>query len=142
MVYSPIMDAVTLHPVGRIASPLTSRSDAPRQGDEGAPTARIVLDAAAGPAIEGLAVGDRIVVLTWLHLADRDTLVVHPRGDRSRPPAGVFATRSPDRLNPIGLHEVTVQAIDGTTLTVDGLEAIDGTPVLDLKPSLGPVDTR
>lgn len=136
------MDAITLHPVGLVASPLTDRSQAPRQGDEGAPTVRIVLNAIVHPAMEGLAVGDRVIVLTWLHEADRDTLVVHPRGDRSRPATGVFATRSPDRPNPIGLHEVTVLAIQGSTLTVAGLEAIDGTPVLDLKPALGSIDTR
>lgn len=136
------MDAVTLHPIGLVASPLTDRSQAPKQGDEGAPTARIVLNATSHPATKGLAVNDRVIALTWLHEADRDTLVVHPRGDRSRPATGVFATRSPDRPNPIGLHEVTVLAIEGSTLTVAGLEAIDGTPVLDLKPALGSIDTR
>lgn len=93
-------------------------------------------------ALAGMAAGDRIVVLTWLHVADRATLSVHPRDDPAREPIGVFATRSPDRPNPVGLHEVTVVAVDGTRITVDGLEAFDGTPVIDLKPVLGPIDDR
>ncbi len=93
-------------------------------------------------ALAGVHVGDDLLVLTWLHQADRDTIVTRPRDDASRPETGVFATRSPDRPNPIGLHRVTVLAVDGTRLHVSGLEAIDGTPVVDLKPVLGGVDDR
>ena len=88
------------------------------------------------PALEGVAAGDHVLVFTWLDRADRDVLTVHPRGDRSRPPAGVFATRSPARPNPIGLHRIQVVAIDGAELTVRDLEALDGTPVVDIKPVL------
>ncbi|MFE4461411.1 TrmO family methyltransferase, partial [Nocardia tengchongensis] len=84
----------------------------------------------------------RVILLTWLHAGSRDVLAVHPRGDRSRTPTGVFATRSPDRPNPIGLHEVTLTAVSPRVLGVAGLEAIDGTPILDIKPVLGGVETR
>jgi tRNA-Thr(GGU) m(6)t(6)A37 methyltransferase TsaA len=134
--------APELRPVGRVESPLADRADAPRQGDEGAPEAWLVLDPAVGDALDGLGAGSRIVVLTWLHEARRDVLRVHPRGDPSRPEVGVFATRSPDRPNPIGLHAVEVLAVEGSRLRVRGLEAIDGTPVLDIKPVLGPVGGR
>jgi tRNA-Thr(GGU) m(6)t(6)A37 methyltransferase TsaA len=127
---------IELRPVGRVESPLTDPAMAPRQGDEGAPAARIVFEPAVAAALDGIAAGDRVVVLTWLDRAARDVLRVHPRDDRSRPLAGVFATRSQDRPNPIGLHEVEVLAIDGVVLTVEPLEAVDGTPVLDLKPVL------
>jgi tRNA-Thr(GGU) m(6)t(6)A37 methyltransferase TsaA len=127
---------IELRPVGRVESPLTDPAMAPRQGDEGAPAARIVFEPAVAAALDGIAAGDRLVVLTWLDRAARDVLRVHPRDDRSRPLAGVFATRSQDRPNPIGLHEVEVLAIDGVVLTVEPLEAVDGTPVLDLKPVL------
>lgn len=119
-----------------------NRHDAPRQGDEGAPTARLVVDPDLAAALTGIAVGDTLVVITWLHQAARDTLTVHPRGDPDRPATGVFSTRAPDRPNPIGLHDVTVDAITATTLTVTGLEAIDGTPIIDLKPRLGPIESR
>jgi tRNA-Thr(GGU) m(6)t(6)A37 methyltransferase TsaA len=112
------------------------RADAPRQGKEGAPDARILLDRAYAEALEGIRVGDELVLLTWLHEADRSILQVHPRDDESRPLTGVFATRSSDRPNPIGLHEVTVLGIDGLELAVGPLEAIDGTPVVDIKPVL------
>ncbi|MFB9235812.1 tRNA (N6-threonylcarbamoyladenosine(37)-N6)-methyltransferase TrmO [Plantactinospora siamensis] len=131
-----------VRPVGWVASPLADRGDAPRQADEGAPPARIVLRPELREAAAGLAAGDRMLVLTWLHRGRRDVLAVHPRGDTGRPRQGVFGTRSPDRPNPIGLHAVTLLAVDGDTLTVDGLEAIDGTPVVDLKPVLGPIDER
>jgi tRNA-Thr(GGU) m(6)t(6)A37 methyltransferase TsaA len=131
-----------LTPVGIVSSPLKDPERAPCQGDEGAPEARIVIEPAAAPAMAGLSVGDRVVLLTWLHLASRDVLTVHPRGDRSRPMTGVFATRSQDRPNPIGLHEVEVLQVFDDHLVVGGLEAVDGTPVLDVKSVLGPVATR
>jgi tRNA-Thr(GGU) m(6)t(6)A37 methyltransferase TsaA len=131
-----------LRAIGRVASPLTSRADAPRQGDEGAPEATIVIDEEYAAALDGVAAGADYVVLTWLHQADRDTLAVHPRGERRRARQGVFNTRSPDRPNPIGLHRVRVLDVDGVRLRVSGLEAIDGTPVVDLKPVIGAVDER
>jgi len=106
------------------------------QGDEGAPDATVVVERPYADALEGIGVGDELVLLTWLHDADRSVLQVHPRDDLSRPLTGVFATRSSDRPNPIGLHRVTVHAIDGLELVVGPLEAIDGTPVLDIKPVL------
>jgi tRNA-Thr(GGU) m(6)t(6)A37 methyltransferase TsaA len=131
-----------LIPIGTVESSLTDLAAAPKQGDEGAPDAWLVLEPQVAAALDGVAVGDDLLVLTWLDRADRDVLRVHPRGDASRPPTGVFATRSPDRPNPIGLHRVTVLAIDGTRLHVGDLEALDGTPVLDLKPPLGDVGER
>lgn len=124
-------------PIGVVESPLRDRADAPRQGDEGAPDATLVIDEAFAAGLAGIAAGDDLLVLTWLDRARRDVLAVHPRGDRSRPQQGVFATRSPDRPNPIGLHRVVVIAIDGTRIRVRDLEALDGTPVVDLKPVLG-----
>jgi len=129
-------DPALLHAIGVVRSPLARRADAPRQGDEGAPDATILVDPAYATALEGIGVGDELVLLTWLHEADRSVLQVHPRDDESRPLAGVFATRSSDRPNPIGLHEVTVLGIDGLELAVGPLEAIDGTPVVDIKPAL------
>jgi tRNA-Thr(GGU) m(6)t(6)A37 methyltransferase TsaA len=129
-------------PVGFVSSPLQHPADAPCQGDEGAPDARILIDFAAGPALKGISVGQRVVLLTWLHLGSRDVLTVHPRGDTSRPLTGVFATRSQDRPNPIGMHEVEVLEVGADFLRVAALEAIDGTPVLDIKPVLGPTPTR
>jgi len=131
-----------VRPVGWVRSPLSNRADAPRQGDEGAPPADIVLSSEVTTAAKDLRPGDEVIVLTWLHQADRAVLAVHPRGDHARPETGVFATRSPDRPNPIGLHRVTIAESDGRILTVHGLEAIDGTPVLDLKPVLGPAAER
>jgi tRNA-Thr(GGU) m(6)t(6)A37 methyltransferase TsaA len=125
-----------LVPVGVVRSPLRNRADAPRQGSEGAPDARILLEPSYADALRGIRAGDELVVLTWLHEADRDVLEVHPRDDESRPLTGVFATRSSDRPNPIGLHRVTVRRADGLELEVGPLEAIDGTPVVDLKPVL------
>jgi tRNA-Thr(GGU) m(6)t(6)A37 methyltransferase TsaA len=109
---------------------------APKQGPEGAPSAWIELDARFADATLGLAAGDPLILLTWLHKGRRDLLQVHPRDDVNAPLKGVFATRSADRPNPIGLHPVTLLAIDGLRLHVSPLEAIDGTPVLDLKPAL------
>jgi tRNA-Thr(GGU) m(6)t(6)A37 methyltransferase TsaA len=131
-----------LRPIGRVDSPLISRADAPRQGDEGAPDATVVLDADVLAGVDGMRVGDELVVLTWLHEADRTALVTHPRGDLHRPEQGVFTTRSPDRPNPIGLHRVRVRSIDGPRIGVSALEAIDGTPVVDVKPVLDGVDER
>jgi tRNA-Thr(GGU) m(6)t(6)A37 methyltransferase TsaA len=131
-----------LRPVGRVESTLQNRSDAPNQGDEGAPEAWLEFDAAVAEAAEGIAAGDELLVLTWLDRADRDVQEVRPRGNPDRPETGVFSTRSPDRPNPIGLHRVTVLDVDGTRLRVRGLEALDGTPVIDLKPPLGPVAER
>jgi tRNA-Thr(GGU) m(6)t(6)A37 methyltransferase TsaA len=92
--------------------------------------------AAVVEALTGISVGDRLELLTWLHLGDRSTLTTYPRGDTTRPLMGVFATRSPDGPNPIGLHTVTVTAVDGNVVRVEGLEAVDGTPVIDIKPRL------
>ena len=131
-----------LRPIGRVASSLVDLIAAPAQGDEGAPDAVIVVHPELRAALRGLAVGDRLIVLTWLDRGDRAVLEVHPRGDTSRERLGVFATRSPDRPNPVGLHEVTLLAIDDTTLTVGPLEAVDGTPVLDIKPVLGAIEDR
>jgi tRNA-Thr(GGU) m(6)t(6)A37 methyltransferase TsaA len=125
-----------LKPIGVVESPLTDLDAAPMQGDEGAPEAWLVLEPAVAPALEGVAAGDELLVLTWLDRADREVLRVHPRSDTTRPLQGVFNTRSPDRPNPIGLHRVTVLEIDGVRLRVNHLEALDGTPVLDLKPPL------
>ena len=122
--------------VGTVRSPLTDPETAPKQGDEGAPEASIVFESEVREALEGISAGDRVIVLTWLDRARRDLVRVHPRDDRTRRPLGVFATRSADRPNPIGLHLVEVVAVDGLTIRVRDLEALDGTPVLDVKPVL------
>jgi tRNA-Thr(GGU) m(6)t(6)A37 methyltransferase TsaA len=129
-------DGYVLSPIGVVRSPLRDRADAPRQGSEGAPDARIALEPSFADALQGIRIGDELVLLTWLHEADRTVLQVHPRDDETRPLAGVFATRSSDRPNPIGLHRVRVLAIDGLELAVGPLEAIDGTPLVDIKPVL------
>ena len=126
-----------LRPVGRVESALTDRAAAPKQGDEGAPDAWITFEPAYARAMAELAAGQEVLVLTWLDRADRDVLAVHPRSDPNRPETGVFSTRSPDRPNPIGLHRVRILAVDGLRVRVGDLEAIDGTPVLDVKPVLG-----
>jgi tRNA-Thr(GGU) m(6)t(6)A37 methyltransferase TsaA len=126
----------TLRPIGVIRSTLERRSDAPRQGDEGAPDAWLEIRAWAAKALHRLAVGDRIIVITWFHRARRDVFEVHPRSDPRNPLTGVFATRSPDRPNPLGLHPVTIRAIRGRRLRIGPIEAIDGTPVVDIKPQL------
>ena len=125
-----------LQPIGTVQSPLDDPATAPKQGDEGAPDAWLILEPDLLAGIDGIGAGDHILVLTWLDRASRDVLEVHPRGDRSRPPQGVFSTRSPDRPNPIGLHRVEVAEIGSDRLRVHGLEALDGTPILDLKPVL------
>jgi tRNA-Thr(GGU) m(6)t(6)A37 methyltransferase TsaA len=131
-----------LQPVGWVESPLTDRAAAPKQGDEGAPQARIVFRPEMWEAAADLRVGDEILVLTWLHRGNRDTLSVHPRGDPTRPRQGVFSTRSPDRPNPIGLHRVIIVGVAENAIGVRNLEAIDGTPVIDVKPVLGEVNER
>ena len=123
-------------PIGVVESPLTDPQDAPKQGHEGAPAAWLALEANVLDGLDGIAPGDRLVVLTWLDQADRAVLRVHPRDDRSNPMRGVFGTRSADRPNPIGLHEVEVLSIEGARVHVRPLEAVDGTPVVDVKPVL------
>ena len=128
--------------IGTVESPLTDRASAPKQGDEGAPEASLVFDAAFAAGLDGIAAGDELLVLTWLDRAARDVLRVYPRGDRSRGEHGVFATRSPDRPNPIGVHRVTVLEVDGTRVRVRDLEALDGSPIVDVKPVLRSVVER
>jgi tRNA-Thr(GGU) m(6)t(6)A37 methyltransferase TsaA len=128
--------------IGRVESPLKDRASAPKQGDEGAPDAWLAFEPAVADALFGVATGDEILLLTWFDRASRDVLRVHPRGDPDRAEQGVFNTRSPDRPNPIGLHRVTVLAVDGTRLRVSGLEALDGTPIVDVKPVLGGISER
>ena len=125
-----------LRPVGQVESSLTDRDAAPQQGDEGAPPARIVIRPEFREAARDLRRGDEVLVLTWLHQGRRDVLSVHPRSDTNRPRAGVFATRSPDRPNPIGLHPVRIENVEENAITVHNLEAIEGTLVLDIKPVL------
>ena len=125
-----------LRPIGVIRSALKTRKEAPKQGSEGAPDGWLEVYPWAVEGLDGLVVGDKIIVLTWFHLGRRDVLKVHPRGDRRNPPTGVFATRSPDRPNPLGLHPVIIRAIEGSRLRLGPIEAIDGTPVVDLKPVL------
>ncbi len=128
--------AYVLYPIGFLQSPLKEPGEAPMQGHEGAPDAWLEVHTSVAEGLEALAVGDEIIVITWLHQAQRDILKVHPRGDETMPLAGVFATRSPDRPNPLGLHRVMVLEIAGERLKVGPIEAIDGTPVLDIKPVL------
>jgi tRNA-Thr(GGU) m(6)t(6)A37 methyltransferase TsaA len=129
-------------PVGWVESPLTERAQAPRQGDEGAPPAWLAFEPEMADAIRDIQPGIEVLVLTWLDRARRDVLVTRPRDDPDRPPLGVFSTRSPDRPNPIGLHRVQVIAVEGSRILVHGLEAIDGTPLVDVKPVLGGVTER
>lgn len=121
---------------------LRDRHLAPRQDDEGAPPAELVIDPLVAAGLTGLTADTEILVLTWLHRADRDTLRTRPRDDPHRAEQGVFSTRSPDRPNPIGLHRTVIRSIEGTTIAVDGLDAIDGTPIVDIKPVLGPLPER
>jgi tRNA-Thr(GGU) m(6)t(6)A37 methyltransferase TsaA len=123
-----------LHPIGVVRSRLNEMEAAPLQGNEGASDAWLELDPAFADGLEGIAAGQEILLITWLHLARRDLLKVHPRGDANLPLKGVFATRSPDRPNPLGLHRLTVLEIAGNRLRVEPLEAFDGTPVVDIKP--------
>jgi tRNA-Thr(GGU) m(6)t(6)A37 methyltransferase TsaA len=131
-------DPIALRPIGWVESPLVDPRAAPKQGDEGAPEAFLVFERGFAEGLRSLEVGNDVMILTWLDRARRDVLSVHPRDDLSNPQMGVFSTRSSDRPNPIGLHRVTIAAITGTRLRVLDLEAIDGTPILDLKPALDP----
>jgi tRNA-Thr(GGU) m(6)t(6)A37 methyltransferase TsaA len=134
---------VHVHQIGRVSSTLKNRKDAPRQPDEGAPPATLVFERPYLEALDGLKRGDEVIVVTWLHRGARDVKRVRPRRDPNRPEVGVFATRSPDRPNPIGLHQVVIESIDGPYVRVRAIEAIDGTPILDVKPVLCPdVDGR
>jgi len=125
-----------VHPIGVVESSLNDPATAPKQGVEGGPEAWLVFAAGMAAGIGDLAVGDDVLVLTWLHLADRSVLAVHPRDDQLAPLTGVFSTRSSDRPNPVGLHRCRVLDIDGTRVRVSDLEAVDGTPIIDLKPAL------
>jgi tRNA-Thr(GGU) m(6)t(6)A37 methyltransferase TsaA len=136
------MKSYAIEPIGVIRSELTRLEDAPMQGDEGAPEAWLELTPQAAQGLTGIEVGHELIVLTWLHLAQRDVLQVHPRGDLKRPLTGVFATRSPDRPNPVGLHRVSVLEVERLKLRVAPLEAIDGTPIVDIKPVLAALATE
>ena len=128
-----------MRPIGFIRSGLKRRGEAPKQGREGAPDAWLEVSPFAAEGLDGLRAGHDIIVVTWFHRARRDLLKVYPRSDRSRPLTGVFATRSPDRPNPLGLHRVTVRRIARNRLRIGPIEAIDGTPVIDIKPVLAGV---
>lgn len=130
------MSGFEVTPIGRVESSLTDPASAPKQGHEGAPDAWLVLEPAVLDALDGIRAGARVIVLTWFHRARRDLLRVHPRDDPANPMQGVFNTRSADRPNPIGLHEVEVLAVEGERVHVRPLEAIDGTPIVDVKPVL------
>lgn len=131
-----LQEEYRLHPLGHIRSTLRALDRAPKQGSEGAPDAWLDLDPAFARGMSGIVAGDEVIVITWLHRANRDVLEVHPRDDPVIPLHGVFATRSPDRPNPLGLHHVTVREISGVRLRIGPIEAIDGTPVVDMKPVL------
>jgi tRNA-Thr(GGU) m(6)t(6)A37 methyltransferase TsaA len=132
------MSSFEIRPIGKVSSSLATLDAAPRQADEGAPEAWLVFEPAAVEGLRNVRPGDDLILITWLDRARRDVLSVHPRGDVSRPPEGVFSTRSPHRPNPLGLHEVTVTAVEGARVRVRSLEAIDGTPIVDVKPVLSP----
>jgi tRNA-Thr(GGU) m(6)t(6)A37 methyltransferase TsaA len=125
-----------LQQIAIVRSGLTDPNEAPMQGNEGAPDAWVEVDPQYADAVKGVTSGQDVILVTWFHLSRRDVLQVHPRSDETRPLTGVFATRSPERPNPLGLHRVTVRQIDGTRLRVGPLEAVDGTPVVDIKPVL------
>jgi len=129
---------IELRPIGAVESPLTDPATAPKQGDEGAPDAWLAFEPDIVEGLRDIRPGDRVILLTWLHRAQRDVLRVHPRDDVAAPMRGVFSTRSADRPNPIGLHEVEIVSIDGDRIHVRALEALNGTPILDVKPVLGP----
>ena len=132
------MNSFEIKSIGKVSSSLKTLDVAPRQADEGAPEAWLVFEPEAVEGLRNIRPGDELVLITWLDRARRDVLSVHPRGDVSRPPEGVFSTRSPHRPNPLGLHDVQVTAVEGARVRVRGLEAIDGTPIIDLKPVLSP----
>lgn len=121
-------------PIGWVESSLVDPAAAPKQGSEGAPEAWLEFRAEFGPGLNDIGAGDEVLVLTWLHLADRDTLAVHPRDDPANPLTGVFSTRSADRPNPIGIHRVTVLEVEGTRVRVADMEAVDRSPIVDVKP--------
>lgn len=135
-------ESYTIQPIGIVRSELIRLEEAPRQGDEGAPEAWLELTSSAAQGLAGIEAGDELIVVTWFDRARRDVLQVHPRGRPDAPLTGVFATRSPDRPNPVGLHRVTVLEVARQGLRVAPLEAIDGTPIIDIKPVLGPVEER
>lgn len=137
-----IESSYAVEPIGVVRSELSNLADAPMQGDEGGYEAWLELTAQAAPGLTGVSVGNQLIVITWLHLAQRDVLQVHPRGRLEAPLTGVFATRSPDRPNPIGLHPVSVLQIEGQRLKVAPLEAVDGTPIIDIKPVLAEINAR
>ena len=132
------MSSFNIRAIGTVSSPLKTLDAAPRQADEGAPEAWLVFEPAVVEGLRNIRPGDELILITWLDRARRDVLSVHPRGDVSRIAEGVFSTRSPHRPNPLGLHEVTVTAVDGGRVRVRSLEAIDGTPIVDVKPVLSP----
>jgi tRNA-Thr(GGU) m(6)t(6)A37 methyltransferase TsaA len=132
----------TIAPIGIIRSHLKNREAAPRQGYEGGPESWLEVLTTAADGLQGINAGDEIIVITWFHRAERGVLQVHPRGELNRPLTGVFATRSPDRPNPVGLHRVTVLEVAGQRLKIGPIEAIDGTPVVDIKPVLSRSDDR
>jgi tRNA-Thr(GGU) m(6)t(6)A37 methyltransferase TsaA len=131
-----------VEPIGWVESPLVDRANAPKQGDEGAPDAWLLIDDRVREGLFGLEVGAEVIVLTWLDRAQRDVLLVHPRGDPGNPLQGVFNTRSPHRPNPIGLHRVRILAMEGNRFHVSNLEALDRTPIVDLKPVLDSIRER
>ena len=130
------MTSFEVRAIGRVESPLTDPAQAPRQADEGAPAARLVFEPTMFEGLRSLRRGDEVIILTWLDRARRDVLSVHPRGDPGRAEEGVFSTRSPHRPNPLGLHRTEIIAVDGCRVQVRHLEALNGTPILDLKPVL------
>jgi tRNA-Thr(GGU) m(6)t(6)A37 methyltransferase TsaA len=132
------MSSFEIRPIGTVSSNLKTLDAAPRQADEGAPEAWLVFEPEAVAGLRNIRPGDDLILITWLDRARRDVLSVHPRGDASRTAEGVFSTRSPHRPNPLGLHDVKVTAVEGGRLRVQGLEAIDGTPIVDVKPVLNP----
>ncbi len=134
--YHARMTSFAVTAIGTVESPLTQPESAPRQPDEGAPAAWLVFEPEVLEALQNIRPGDELVLVTWLDRARRDVLTVHPRGDRARKQEGVFSTRSPDRPNPIGLHDVVITAVDGRRLQVRHLEALNGTPIIDVKPLL------
>jgi tRNA-Thr(GGU) m(6)t(6)A37 methyltransferase TsaA len=131
-----LTERYVVEPIGRVESPLVNPKAAPKQGGEGSPDAWLVFEPAVLAGLRDLEVGTEVLVLTWLDRADRETLVVHPRDNPANPERGVFSTRSADRPNPVGLHRVEILAIDGSRVQVRNLEALDGTPIVDVKPVL------
>lgn len=130
-------NVMTLTPIGVLRSPLKDRDTAPSQGSEGTPDAWLEVNAAVAEGLDGIAAGAEVIVTTWLHQSHHNVLKLHPRRDERLPLTGVVATRSPDRPNPLGLHRVNVRAIEGTRLRIGPIEAINGTPVVDIKPVYG-----